>query len=411
MSDDFVVGGDKMRQFNRKGMGAFFGGVFGIIILIATILIIFLDLALGPAFLLNQAEAKSVEVSYIRLAVPIGFSLATTGILYALLDGQRGKAGGIITLLGYIIGVSDTFLDVGGLNSILAQDPSASQRIFLPWSTIHTTPVFWFFDLLVFVFCLGQEILLGEMLKRMRGMANQVVGEGIGGWIEAYCVWFAGVVYSLAKVISVSWGALAMFGLDYALTVMLSDDGASMVRYLILSTLIGGLQLMMWRSYRHIKNVNPENVKIKNMTPRQLLGFGAVLILSVIDTGFDVAGFNNTIFGTSRIVIDDPSLGWILVICIVAVMCTASEHLAAEIFWGKTKDSGYGSMGGAFAGTSFGGVGGMSGGMPLSGMPGGMGGMSGGGMGGMGLGGMGGGLGGMGGGHDPFDSHGGPPLH
>ena len=336
------TGGEKIFRKSAKGTGISTGGITGAIILAFTIAALGIDVALGPNFLNAQAASNGLVLEDLGKWVPWIFSLATTGVLYALWELPGFARKKWVLALGGTVAVLDTLLDVGGFNTFLySNDSRAGDNIFLPPGApgLH-----WFFDCVIFLVCLAHEPLLGLLLSRRQHKLNEI-GD-TADRAEAFFVYLAGLIFNGIRSLSVMFGAGAMWALDLVLTPQYADDAGMKWGVFAASLVLSGVQVAAWSLFAHVGGAR-ELLKLEVLSKVLLLG-GIVAVL--IDTGFDLGGYNNLLYGSSDLIVSDPTLAWWVTIAMLAIMCTGNELLSHYLFRPLGRDDDGGDMGDMFMG-------------------------------------------------------------
>lgn len=325
MTERLSTGGEKVFLYGMRGLGGYLGAVVGVIIFFTTVLAMALDISLGPFFFYAQAEARNKDVDFWGHVIFWITSVATTGLLYALWQHAATPLGGskVIRAIAVFLMLADGFSDLGGFNAQMLNHPEAGTRVFL---TPQDSWAAWVFNVGVFLLCVFHEPLLGTVLsRRWATLKGRTVG-GLGDKIENSCVWLAGLVFNTFKTFAIWMGAIAMIGLDILLAPQLGS-GWTKVGFFVFSLAAFGLLVTWWRYYHHVGSSG-----IRSLTRIQKAILVGCIAFMLADSGVDLAGLNNLLYGSPSLIVPQPTVAWAITFSMIAVMCTANEPLSSEIF-------------------------------------------------------------------------------
>lgn len=305
-----------------------------------TVVLIGLDLVLGPRYLFTVAEVDHIPMKGLAVLAPWIFSLSTTGLLYALWSRpQRFKARGYVDFLAIGIAIADTLVDVGGFNALIFHDANVGSRILLPF---NAPLLYQFFEAVVGLFCFAHMPLLNTILGRYQHRVNREDGDTFGDQVEASLVYLAGWVFNICRSIAVAFGSLTMFCLDLILTPLVGSTTQQIALLFILSIVLTCGQYALWTHFVHVAKGPSEGGGIlTRMTVRAYRGklpksarlvWLLTAVCTVIDSLFDLAGFNKTLYGHASLVPIHPTIAWLLVAFMMLAMCSAQAAIATEIF-------------------------------------------------------------------------------
>jgi hypothetical protein len=353
-------------------LGRFLAGL-GIAALVVGIIL--LDFATGAQYLIAQAVTQGVEISWFSNIswVPIAFSVATTGFLYALWqrfnDAAEAAELGIpvkplspvIKVMTYYLMAADTITDIAGALTFFESDSSTAVNI-APvgvdssglYLDAHGVSIV--LSLLIGAICLFHEPLLMMFLSRKQGSINEREDDGIGEKVEAGFVYLAGFLFNIVKMITIPISAAAMLGLDLFLGPEVGKDGMY-ITMLILSGLLLGLQFLLWSWYSHVSMQEDGNRSMKQVLgaediPKRIATFrkwaiAAIVVLILFDTTIDLCGYNTALYGST--IPGEINLAWLLNASMVVLMSGGNEALMRDIYRdclpGKKKEKAGGPSG------------------------------------------------------------------
>lgn len=300
--------------------------------------IIVADLFLGPMFLWAQAVSENVELDALSVFTPILFSFATTGLQYGLWQTIGDNYGNKwIKVIAWSLAVADTLTDIGGLNWALNGNAEAG-RHFVPLAGTESINIF----LMYFggVLLLVHEIALRWILGRKQAKVN-VKGTpvGLGNQIEAGVIFFSGVILNCTDFLAKVGAVVAIVFLDVILTPQLADGDLSFNTVQawalwLLSLMLTVLTAQTWRRCQELGGVK-KALEITRADPAQkrftYVIYG-LFVMIIVDTCFDVAGYNNAMYGEASVLIDNPSPAWVLTVAMLVVLCGMGELLNRTMF-------------------------------------------------------------------------------
>lgn len=316
------LGGDKLTLGTYRVGGVLLGLFIGGLLFGLTVVLMAGDLGLTPFFWFAQAESRSVSVNSIGEITAWIWSVGLTGMQYALLQqGVPGRRKGILAFAGLIM-LIDTFTDIGAFNAIFLNDPTAGSQIFLPAG--QPTEHYWF-SYAAGAACMIHEPVLAILLDLRQRALQRETGESI----QAALIYAAGLLLNIVKSASVLTGLASMFLLD---ALMLPQNGAGktatiQVGYWIWSGIGTALLVGLWLWYEEKGKEG-----FRALSKFQKIIFTCVAVYSLVDTIFDLKGFNNMLYGESVLIISDPTRAWLLTFVMVGIICTGSERFGTGIF-------------------------------------------------------------------------------
>jgi hypothetical protein len=333
--DDDPVGGDGLNRAANEVTTGFIGTWGGVLALALAAILLVADLGLGPFFLYAQAEHNGVELNLAAKATPWIFSVAMTGLLYALWEtiGIRYSKQWI-KWLAVAINIGDSLTDIGGANYLFTHDPEAGQKFWPPVGT-PTQQVVLIYAL--GIACFFHEPLLGWLLGRYTAAidtAAEFGDPGFGEKMEAFLVKSAGLLMNTVKFVGKMGATLALPALDLILTPLLINyetDLTSFVAVVALSVAMTAIQSRLWARTKEMGGIKAAiALSTKDKLMVYILGF-----LVIVDTYFDVRGYNQALYGDPGNifnVIPEPTPSWFVTVGILIALCSFGELIGREIF-------------------------------------------------------------------------------
>lgn len=333
--EDDPVGGDGLNRAANEFTTGFIGTWGGALALALAAMLLAADLALGPFFLYAQAETNGVELNWLAQATPWVFSIAMTGLLYALWETVGIKYSKLwIKIMAIVVNVADTLTDIGGANYLFTGDTAAGQRFWPPEGTPTQQIVMIY---VLGIACFFHEPLLGWLLGKYEGAVDTAAeygDPGFGEKMEIFLVKAAGVLMNLVKFIGKMGATFALPALDLVLTPLLVPFGWTDVTFWSVvgaSVAMTAIQSRLWARTREMGGIK---AAIAMSTKDKLMVYilGALVL---VDTYFDVRGYNMALYGDPGNllnVVPSPTPNWFVTIGILIVLCSFGELLGREVF-------------------------------------------------------------------------------
>lgn len=332
--EDDPVGGDALNRAANEFALSFIGTWSGFLGMFLAAALIVADLSLGPFFLYAQADHNGIELGLVAKITPWVFSVALTGLLYALWEtiGARYTKQWI-KWLAVAINIGDTLTDIGGANWLFTHDPKAGQS-FLPPPGTPTQSI-----ILIYVLgiaCFFHEPLLGWLLGHYQGAVDAAAEYGEPTWgekVELFLVKFGGVLMNTVKFFGKMGATFMLPALDIILTPLNITSGNTVTYVSIWVSSIGitAIQSRLWARTREFGGIKAA----MEMSTKDRIMVMSLYILIIVDTYFDVRGYNQALYGEKGNwfnVISHPTQSWLVTIGILAALCSFGELLTREVF-------------------------------------------------------------------------------
>lgn len=328
------TGGDGLNRLANEFTTGFIGVWGGFLALALAGILLVADLGLGPFFLYAQAQHNGVQLNLMAIATPWVFSVAMTGLLYALWEtiGIRYSKRWI-KVLALAINIADTLTDIGGANFLFTHDPEAGQKFWPPEGT-PTQQVVMIYAL--GIACFFHEPLLGWLLGRYTAAVDTAAeygDPGAGEKLEEALVKGAGWLMNTVKFVGKMGATFALPALDVILTPLLisPSDKTTYIAVWAGSFLMTAVQSQLWRRTKEFGGIKATiAMSTKDAIMVYVLGF-----LIIVDTYFDVKGYNQALYGNSGNffgVIANPTPSWFVTVGILVALCSFGELIGREIF-------------------------------------------------------------------------------
>jgi hypothetical protein len=390
------VGGDEMFYKNLSEWMGRLGSTIGAGIYMLVLSFLIVELVLNPVFMLAQAEKQGVNTTpIISTAWWLAWvgTLCTTGLQYALFNRPKdrpGRKAGII--VAWVIVVIDTAMDAGGFAALmqgdimrLKGDPSQLTGGILPagipWPG-HGDVVLWLFTVIFAAICAAHEPFLRRGLGRLAFTPDLDAGlfeTNILAWTE-----HAGKLFNGVSQVAIIATPFLVMTFDVVLfTQSVADRGGGYVAVSFVgSGFVTGLGIFLWEYYSHLQRHPSGKYAFNKLNRTNQWMFIAAIGIVIVDSGFDLVGFNQALYGQATIL--PPNAGlllpYLLTTGLILCVCTMFEPLNSDLFGPlarlarqQAKSHGGGDLGG-FGDIGMGGSGGFGGSMPPMGGSGGFGG-------------------------------------
>ncbi len=349
-NDDLGTTTGYHRESTERVTGAIEGiaKVMGFSAFSLTALLIAIDTVLNPIFMFAQASASGIHVGTPLLSwswwIIAVITLATSGVQYALFDKAQQK--GMGKTVGWVIVIIDTLMDGGGFAAWvnkgdllnLSGDASNLQFGVLPAHGSGFT--IWFLYLMICAICMLHEPFLQIILGRFS--FEPVPGMQVALFIILQWIERAGKMLNVVRMISIPSSPIIILALD----VMLFSQSAAghgkhntvvVVVMFIMSFVTAIVGFMCWDWWNHIRqrhSFSSLSMKHKGIC------LGAITA-TVVDSFFDLKGFNEVLYGQSKLIPTGLPAGgiqqWFLTGSLVMVMVTMLMPLFSDVFLALAK--------------------------------------------------------------------------
>ena len=335
------VGGQDQFEERLYKVISFLGHSLGFGIFAFTVALLAIEVILNPIFLFAQAESSGVDtgtpLTSFSWWIVIIITFSTTGIQYALLA-PGARRGGIGRTFGWTIAGLDTLMDGGGFMAWLNGgdfwkfNGDTSDLWLGIFPSLDATWPYWVAYFVIGGVCLLHEPFLEMMLGRLTFQPApdaSIFAVNISAWTER-----AGKVLSNVKLIAIGLAPYVMLTLDMLLfpQSVKGQPGMIQVVFFIVTVVITLMAIMAWEYYNHLREEG--NYKLKDLDVKHKAVFLGALIIVVIDSFFDLMGFNRIIFGVASPLPPTAQVAvpFLLTAGLVMLMTTTFEPLNAHLF-------------------------------------------------------------------------------